>query len=287
MNNSMLTVASCQVALAVGDVASNRRSLRSAISEAADAGAQVVVLPELANTGYMFADIDELRTLAEPVDGPTVSEWVQLAGEHDVIIVGGFAEVGADGEVFNSAVLVDASGVLACYRKAHLWNTEKADLFTPGTGMPPVVDTAVGRLGVMVCYDLEFPEWVRTAALEGAELLCCPVNWPLYPAPEGERPIEVIKVQAAAATNRMFVVAADRAGCERGQDWLGGSVIVDADGFPLTSLGLGVAGMHLATIDLSDARNKTISERNDVHGDRRPELYFEAERRAQGTASFL
>ncbi|QYH34973.1 nitrilase family protein [Salinibacterium sp. M195] len=284
MNNSMLTVASCQVELAVGDIAANRRSVRSAISEAVDGGAQVVVLPELANTGYMFADLDELRNLAEPVDGPTVSEWVALAAEHDLIIVGGFAEAGADGEVFNSAVLVDASGVRACYRKAHLWNTEKDDLFTPGTGRPPVVDTAVGRLGVMVCYDLEFPEWVRTAALEGAELLCCPVNWPLYPAPEGERPIEVVKVQAAAATNRMFVVAADRAGRERGQDWLGGSVIVDADGFPLTSLGLGVAGMHLATIDLSDARNKTISELNDVHGDRRPELYFEAERRARGSA---
>ncbi|EAR26048.1 hypothetical protein A20C1_09214 [marine actinobacterium PHSC20C1] len=283
MTDTTVTVASCQVALAVGDLAANRRSLRSAISEAADAGAQVVVLPELANTGYMFADIGELRSLAEPVDGLTVSEWVSLAGEHNLIIVGGFAEAGADCEVFNSAVIVDASGVLACYRKAHLWNTEKADLFTPGSGTPPVVDTAVGRIGVMVCYDLEFPEWVRTAALEGAELLCCPVNWPLYPAPEGERPIEVIKVQAAAATNRMFVAAADRAGIERGQDWLGGSVIVDADGFPLTTLDLGVASVHIAKLDLADARNKTISELNDVHADRRPELYFEAERRAHGT----
>ena len=283
MTDSPVTVASCQVALAVGDIAANRRSLRSAISEAADAGAQVVVLPELANTGYMFTDLEELRTLAEPVDGPTISEWVALAAEKNLIIVGGFAETGANGEIHNSAVLVDSSGVRACYRKAHLWNTEKADLFTPGSGVPPVVDTAVGRIGVMVCYDLEFPEWVRTAALEGAELLCCPVNWPLYPAPEGERPIEVIKVQAAAATNRMFVATADRAGRERGQDWLGGSVIVDADGFPLTTLGLGVEGLHIAQFDLADARNKTISELNDVHGDRRPELYFEAERRAHGT----
>jgi len=284
MTDTTVTVASCQVALAVGDIAANRGSLRSAISEAADAGAQVVVLPELANTGYMFADIDELRAFAEPVNGPTVTEWVALAVDHDLIIVGGFAEAGDAGAVYNSAVLVDASGVRACYRKAHLWNTEKADLFTPGAGMPPVVDTAVGRIGVMVCYDLEFPEWVRTAALEGAELLCCPVNWPLYPAPAGERPIEVVKVQAAGATNRMFIAAADRAGRERGQEWLGGSVIVDADGFPLTTLGLGVAGLHLAHLDLSQARNKKISELNDVHADRRPELYFEAERRAHGTA---
>ncbi|GAA1212020.1 nitrilase family protein [Rhodoglobus aureus] len=284
MTNNMVTVASCQVTLVVGDVEANRQSLRSSIIRAADAGVQVVVLPELANTGYMFTDIDELRAAAEPVDGPTVGEWAALAAERDLIIVGGFAEAGRDGKIYNSAVLVDASGVRACYRKAHLWNTEKADLFTPGSGVPPVVDTAVGRIGVMVCYDLEFPEWVRTVALEGADLLCCPVNWPLYPAPEGERPIEVVKVQAAAATNRMFVAATDRAGRERGQDWLGGSVIVDADGFPLTTLGLGVAGLHIAHVDLSDARNKTISELNDVHADRRPELYFKAERRAHGTA---
>jgi predicted amidohydrolase len=284
MTDNTVTVASCQVALVVGDVEANRQSLRSAIKRAVDAGAQVVVVPELANTGYMFANIDELRSVAESVEGPTVSEWVALASQHNLIIVGGFAEADGSGEIYNSAVIVDPTGVRACYRKAHLWNNEKADLFTPGAGVPPVVDTAVGRIGVMVCYDLEFPEWVRTAALEGAELLCCPVNWPLYPAPEGERPIEVVKVQAAAATNRMFVAAADRAGRERGQDWLGGSVIVDADGFPLTTLGLGEAGMHVAQLDLSEARNKKISELNDVHADRRPELYFKAERRAHGSA---
>jgi predicted amidohydrolase len=284
MTDRTVTVASCQISLAVGKVQANRQSLRSAITQAANAGAQVVVVPELANTGYMFANIDELRGVAEPLDGPTVREWVALAEEHNLIIVGGFAEIATSGEVYNSAVLVDATGVRACYRKAHLWNNEKVDLFTPGTGAPPVVDTAVGRIGVMICYDLEFPEWVRTAALAGAELLCCPVNWPLYPAPAGERPIEVVKVQAAAATNRMFVAVADRAGRERGQDWLGGSVITDADGFPLTTLSLGEPGIHCAQLELSDARNKKISELNDVHADRRPELYFETERRAHDIA---
>lgn len=289
MIDSLITVASCQVALVIGDVEANRRSLRLAIAQAADAGAHVVVLPELANTGYMFSDIDELRAVAESVDGATVEEWVALAKQHDLIIVGGFAEADESleapgvGRVYNSAVLVDSSGVRACYRKAHLWNTEKAGLFTPGSDIPPVVDTALGRIGVMVCYDLEFPEWIRAVALPGAELLCCPVNWPLYPAPAGERPIEVVKVQAAAATNRMFVAIADRTGSERGQDWLGGSVIVDADGFPLTTLNLGKAGMNLARLDLSEARNKKISERNDVHTDRRPELYIEETMRTHDT----
>jgi predicted amidohydrolase len=125
----------------------------------------------------------------------------------------------------------------------------------------------------MVCYDLEFPEWVRAVALAGAELLCAPVNWPLFPRPEGERPSEIIKVQAGAGVNRMFIAATDRAGRERGQDWLGGSVIVDADGYPLTPISLGTEALLLARVNLAEARVKTISERNDVHGDRRPELY--------------
>jgi len=131
----------------------------------------------------------------------------------------------------------------------------------------------LGRIGLRICYDLEFPEWVRTVALEGAELLCCPVNWPLYPRPVGERPTEIVKLQANATVNRMFIAAADRSGRERGQDWLGGSVIVSADGFPLTDLKLGEETLRLATLDLAEARNKAISARNDVHADRRPELY--------------
>jgi predicted amidohydrolase len=268
-----VTVACCQLSLAVGDPATNRSTARNAIREAAAAGARVVVLPELANTGYMFADAEALAAAAEPVDGPTVSEWMELARELTLIIAAGFAELGDDGVVYNSAVLVDETGLKAHYRKAHLWNREKADLFTPGSDLPPVVDTAIGRIGLMICYDLEFPEWVRTVALEGAELLCAPVNWPLYPAPEGERPTEILKVQVGATVNRMFIAAADRVGAEAGQEWLGGTVIVSADGFPLTDIQLGTETMVLATIDLADARNKAISERNDVQADRRPELY--------------
>jgi predicted amidohydrolase len=274
MSDSTVVVACCQLSLAVGDPDANRAKVRTAIADAARAGAHVVVLPELANTGYIFGDIGELRAAAEPVDGPTVTEWVALAREHGLIIVAGFAEAGDDGAVYNSAVLIDQAGVRTRYRKVHLWDRENDNLFTAGSSLPPVVDTAVGRIGVMICYDLSFPEWVRTVALNGAELLCAPVNWPLDPAPSGERPAEIVKVQANATVNRMFVAAADRVGRERGQDWLGGSVIVDADGFPLTNIELGTETMILATIDLAEARDKAISERNDVQTDRRPELYF-------------
>lgn len=284
MTDSKVTIACCQLALAVGDKDGNRAKARAAITGAAAKGARVVVLPELASTGYMFDDIEELRAAAEPLDGPTVTEWANLARELDLIIVAGFPETGDDGAVYNSAVLVDGTGIRAHYRKAHLWNREKEDLFTPGSGLPPVVDTAVGRVGIMICYDLEFPEWVRTVALNGADLLCAPVNWPLYPAPAGERPTEIVKVQAGATVNRMFIAAADRAGRERGQDWLGGTVIVDADGFPLTDIQLGAETMVLATVDLADARSKAISERNNVQTDRRPELYSTVTRAADAIA---
>jgi predicted amidohydrolase len=115
---------------------------------------------------------------------------------------------------------------------------------------------------------------VRLPALAGAELLCAPVNWPRTPYPPTERPQEVVRVQASASVNRMFIAACDRVGRERDVDWAGGTVIVDPDGFALA----GPAGDEetvtlLARCPLEQARDKRTSERNDALADRRPELY--------------
>jgi predicted amidohydrolase len=265
-------VACCQVRIAIGDVDGNRGRVRGAVEAAAAAGARVMVVPELANSGYVFTDAAEARSLAEPVDGPTVTGWAELARRLDAVLIGGFCELDPEGHVRNSAVVVDASGVRALYRKAHLWDREKL-VFTPGDASPPVVDTAHGRLAVMICYDLEFAEWTRLPALRGTQLLCAPVNWPDSSRPDGERPSEVVRVQAAAATNRMFVAIADRAGDERGVGWVGGTMIVDPDGWPVGGLVLGREVTVVADLDLDTARDKRISEHNDVHADRRPELY--------------
>lgn len=265
-------VACAQLALDVEAPEANREAATAAIRAAAEQGAQVIVLPELTPSGYALADAEEARRRAEPVAGPTVSGWAALAAELGVVVVGGFCELGDDGRVCNAAVLVDPSGVRAVYRKVHLWDREP-ELFAAGDAPPPVVETAFGRIGVVVCYDLEFPEWMRTVALAGADLVCAPVNWPRFPAPEGERPMEVVRVQAQAAFNRIFVAACDRSGGERGVDWVGGSTVVDPDGWPLTApLGTG-PGLALARCDLSRARDKRVGDRNDVHRDRRPELY--------------
>lgn len=265
-------VACVQLAPVIGDAAESLARIHAGLQEAARRHAKIVVLPELANCGYVFADRAELLRAAEPLDGPFVRSLVEAASSLGMVIASGFAEID-DGIIYNSSVIVDRTGVLASYRKAHLWNTEKTCGFVAGSGHPPVVDTEYGRLGLVVCYDLEFPEWVRMAALDGAELLCAPVNWPLYPRPAGERPGEIVRVQADAAVNRMFIAVADRVGIERGQDWIGGTVIVDPDGYPLTSIELGTPQVVTASVDLALARDKSISPLNDVHADRRPELY--------------
>jgi len=274
LNNAKNTVvACCQLAPKIGDLAYNRTLTERAIRQAAFQGAQVVVLPELVQSGYLFADRFEALSLAETVDGPTLQLWQALARELNLVIVGGFCERLPADELANSAAMIDANGLRAVYRKAHLWDAEK-DIFSAGDAPPPVVETLHGRFGMLICYDLEFPEWVRLPALAGAELLCAPVNWPDGPRPQTERPAEVLRVQANASVNRMFIAACDRYGHERGVGWVQGSVIVDADGYPLAGPAeQGGEQMLLATLNLAEARNKRISARNDLHRDRRPQLY--------------
>lgn len=237
------------------------------------------MLPELTPSGYVFSGADEARSLSELADGPTARQWAELAAAHDIVVIGGFAELGDDGLLYNSALLADRSGVRTVYRKAHLWDAE-ADCFVPGDQPPPVVDTEFGRISMMICYDVEFPEWVRLPALAGAELLAVPTNWPSEPSPAGERSILTVNVQAAAFANRMFIAAACRCGTERGVKWVGGSIITGHDGYPLagpasmTSEAGGAASEILvADCDLSLARSKATGPRNDSHADRRPELY--------------
>jgi 5-aminopentanamidase len=270
---SEVAVACCQLAPRIGELAGNRALGCAAIVAAAERGARIIVLPELAVSGYVFADVAEARACAEPLEGGvTVGEWEALARSHDLVIVGGVCE--DDGPVLrNSSVIVDRSGVRAVYRKAHLWDRESL-FFEPGADRPPVVETAYGRIATMVCYDLEFPEWVRLPALAGADLLCAPTNWPREPRPADERPAEVVRVQAGASSNRMFVAVCDRCGGERGVEWTSGTAIVGPDGFPLAGpVCADEPTTIMARCDLGLARDKRTSERNDVFADRRPELY--------------
>jgi 5-aminopentanamidase len=193
------------------------------------------------------------------------------------MLVAGWCEKSTGERPYNSAVVIDHGVVAGCYRKTHLWGRE-TEVFAAGDEAPPVLATNLGVIAPLVCYDLEFPEVVRAAALGGADLIVAPSNWPRGLVPLGERPIEVIKAQAAAAVNRVGVIVADRCGYERGQDWTGASLISGPDGYLLAGPASGEETVLLADIDLADCRDKCLGLYNDALADRRPHLYREPHR---------
>src|ERR1700679_513931 len=137
-NGTIIAVA--QLALAVGAVEANRKLAADAVQAAAGRGARLVVLPELCDSGYVFESAAEARELAtSAADGATLRQWRELAAAHDIVIAGGFCELGPDGLLYNSAAIVDGSGTRALYRKVHLFGSEKK-VFTPGDAPPPVAE---------------------------------------------------------------------------------------------------------------------------------------------------
>ena len=272
----VLRAAACQLRIDV-EARPPLEEIERRVGEAAGAGARLIVLPELALSGYVFRSRDELAGVAEPPDGRTAALVASLSAAHGCVLVAGFPEQDGD-QVHNSAVIADQGEVLGIYRKAHLWDAEK-ELFAPGDGAPLVVDTSAGRVGVMICYDAEFPEWVRRAARAGADVLAVPVNWPLMPRPAGQDAVEIAKIRAAAAAYRVPMVVADRCGVERGVDWVGGSLVAGADGYllagPATASGQAAQATVVADIDLRIGRDKTLAPSAHAWEDRRPELYAE------------
>jgi 5-aminopentanamidase len=264
-----VTVIACQqIAPRVADLPGNVARATDAVASAVADGADVIVLPELATSGYVFDSREEAASLAVTADAPLFESWARVAGR--AVVVAGFCERGDDGELYNSATVVTADGVQAVYRKTHLWDREKL-VFSAGNRPPPVIATPHGRLGVLVCYDLEFPELTRSLALRGAELLVVPTNWPAVPRPEGERAPEVVIAMAAARVNRCFIACCDRVGTERGQAWTGGTTIVDEQGWVVAETD--GEGCAMADVELGRARTKALTPLSDALGDRRPELY--------------
>lgn len=262
-----LPVAVLSPEIRIGDLTGNLRRLREAIEHAVGAGARLIVAPELATCGYAFENRQEVWAGAI---GRRDSAWNDLAAvlRPDTVAVIGYAERAGD-RVFNSALVFSATGSHGNYRKSHLWGAEPT-LFTAGDQAGAVFHTPVGRLGVAICYDNEFPEVPRRLALSGAEVLALPVNWPLVVRPAGERAPEVIQAMAAARSSRLPVVIADRREEERGLRWTGGSCVIDGDGWVQID---GDAPLLLATLTLPAPGDKSLPPANDLFADRRPDLY--------------
>ena len=272
---SLLSIACLQMQPKMADKAFNLLHSLELINAAADQGAQLVVLPELCNTGYMFASRQEAFALAEPLPaGPTVQAWLQVARERQLYIVAGICEL--DGCVlYNSAAVIGPEGYLGTFRKVHLWGDE-ALYFEPGNLGFPVFSTPWGRMGVMICYDQWFPEAYRSCALQGADLICMPTNWVPIPGQDPNREAMAnILAMAAAHSNSIYVAACDRVGEERGQPFIGQSLIVSYTGWPVAGPASATdEQIVMATVNLSDARRaRRWNDFNQVLRDRRPEQY--------------
>lgn len=188
------------------DVDANIQKSAYMIEKAVELGAKVIVLPELANTGYAIPNRSELEKVAENVKtGKTVKEWEKLAKRNKVFIVGGFAEK-EENKIYNASVLLGPDGIIGTYRKLHLFSKEKM-IFDPGNKVPWVYKNRENiNIGMMICFDWIFPEVARVLALEGATILAHSANLVL-PYAQRAMPIRALE-------NRVFAITANRIGKE-------------------------------------------------------------------------
>lgn len=268
-------VASIQMEPRVGHKSDNVARSVSLIEKAAESGASLVVLPELANSGYVFASREEAFELAEAVpDGESSKAWIEAAQRLRIHVVAGIAERDGD-RLYNSALLVGPSGYLGTYRKLHLWGDEHL-FFESGDRGLPVFHTEIGRLSAVICYDGWFPEVYRLLAMQGADIVCMPTNWVPMPGQSSERmAMANTLAMAAAHSNGLNIVCANRVGVERGQSFIGQSLIVGAQGWPLAGpASTDREEVLYAPINLKSSRYaRHLNAFNDVLRDRRDDIY--------------
>jgi 5-aminopentanamidase len=248
-----------------GAPARNLERLEQAARRAAVDGVRLLIAPEMFLTGYDIGPAAVAR-LAEPVDGPSASAAAEIARRAGVALLYGYPERGADGRVYNAALLLDRDGRrLANHRKTHLFGDLDRDAFAPGQGEPTVAELDGTRLGILICYDVEFPENVRLLALQGVELLAVPTA-NMVPYAFVCRSL----VPVRAYENHLFLAYANRCGREGGLEYLGLSCIVGPDGQDLARAGDGEE-LIAAELDLALLRDRPPL--NPYLADRRPELY--------------
>jgi predicted amidohydrolase len=239
-------------------------NLNQVISALQDADADLIVLPELPFTGYLFADRTQLAGLAEElITSATVEALVELCRRQNFHLVTGYAEESGD-KIYNSALLLGPSGIVDVYRKLHLFDREKL-YFDPGD-RPLRVNTVVGaKIGMMICFDWIFPETCRILALEGAEVICHPSNLVLNFCQQA--------MITRGLENGVFAVTCNRTGEEQDLKFTGQSQIVAPRGELLHRASPEEEVLFITEIDPSKARDKMITGRNDLLRDRRPEWY--------------
>ena len=264
MTRAPLRVALDQGTGRSGDVADALGRLADRAARAAGAGARLLVGPEMSLTGYGLG-ADAVARLAEPADGPLADAVARIAADTGVALVYGFPER-ADGAVYNTVQLVDGTGTrLAAYRKTHLFGDLDRGAFAPGADPVVQADLDGFRLGLLICYDVEFPEAVRAHALAGTELLVIPTALML---PFTEVPTRVVPVRALE--NQLHLAYVNRCDTEGDLAYAGLSVLVAPDGSETLRAG---SGEEFLVGDIApDAVDRARRDQSYL-ADRRPDLY--------------
>ena len=265
-----MQVAVAQIDPQLGEKERNLAACVARMDEAAAAGAQLLVLPECAIPGYMFDSGDEALPFAEEIPGPSTAALERECARLGIHVVCGLLE--RDGDALrNAAVLVGPDGLIGTYRKTHLPFLGVDRFVVPGDALP-VFDTPLGRIGMEICYDLRFPEVTRTLALQGADMVAHPTNFPMAAKVQ----TEVITL-ARAAENRIYLLTANRCGKERWGEFCGRSQIVDPYGMRLAETDEYTETLLVGEVEVEKARDKdyVIPGEYELYlfGHRRPELY--------------
>ncbi len=264
----MMLLSVLQANAVVLDVDANLKTVDAAAQRAAAAGAALLLTPELFPVGYA-----PLRLHAEldPAVIPGIRRRLaDIARTHGIGLVYSLPAPAADGSWHISATLLDAHGtVLLDYSKVHLFGEEERKAFSAAQAAPGVVDYNGVKTSLLICYDVEFPETVRAAAMRGAELLLVPTALSV-----GFDAVPQVLIRARALESQLNVAYANHSGHEDGCDFLGGSVVAGPDGSLLAAAGDGAA---LLFAEVSTESVKAAREQVPYLRERRPELYREWE----------
>jgi len=232
-----------QFTITLGEIEPNLEKVRVALAELAAKGVKLAVLPEMWATGFAYKNLNQLAARTAEI----VAEIAALSAQYSMVIVGSLPEPHED-KVYNTAYILDKGVLKGQYRKIHLFSLMQEDRSFDAGDSWLLVDTSVGRIGVFICYDLRFPELARRLAVEGAEILVVPGEWP-KPRQEHWRTL----LRARAIENQLFIVAANCCGIVGRLDFFGMSMIIDPKGELLAEAGdepqnitavIDFAGMH-------------------------------------------
>ncbi|MFZ3122176.1 MAG: nitrilase-related carbon-nitrogen hydrolase [Thermodesulfovibrionales bacterium] len=246
-----------------------KHNLQKVLDAAASVETDLLVLPELFNTGYQFTSREEAAALSEEIpSGFTTNALSKLSANKKVYIAAGIAE-NNEGKIYNSAVLTGPDGFIGVYRKTHLFYEEKLWFSSGNTGFK-VWQTPIGNIGIMICFDWFFPESARTLALRGADIIAHPSNLILPHCPDA--------MVTRCIENRVFAVTANRIGSEQRGDkekltFIGKSQITSSVGEILYRASGDKEELTVMEIAVERARDKNLNSFNNLFNDRKKEFY--------------